>query len=65
MDHSVKIIKELMQEDHRIKLIKNTENRGTLYSKTRGIFNKIQTAEDKRKQYIVLNRAKIMVLCMR
>ena len=39
MDHSVKIIKELMQEDHRIKLIKNTENRGTLYSKTRGILN--------------------------
>ena len=39
MDHSVKIIKDLMQEDHRIKLIKNTENRGTLYSKTRGILN--------------------------
>ena len=39
MDHSVKIMKELMQENHRIKLIKNTENRVTLYSKTRGILN--------------------------
>ena len=39
MDNSIKVIKELMKEDNRIKLIRNIENRGTLYSKTRGILN--------------------------
>ena len=38
-DKSIKVIKELMKEDDRIKLIRNIENRGTLYSKTRGILN--------------------------
>ena len=39
MDNSIKVIKELMKEDDRIKLIRNFENRGTLYSKARGILN--------------------------
>ena len=39
MDNSIKVIKELMKEDDRIKLIRNIENRGTLYSKARGILN--------------------------
>ena len=39
MDNSIKIIKELMKEDDWIKLISNFENRGTLYSKRRGILN--------------------------
>ena len=37
LDNSVGLIKELMKEDKRIILITNTENRGTLYSKTKGI----------------------------
>ena len=33
------IIKELMEEDKRIKLISNGINRGTLYTKTKGTLN--------------------------
>ena len=39
LDNSVKIINELMKEDPRIKLIKNYINRGTLYTKTKGVLN--------------------------
>ena len=39
MDNTVKIVKELMEEDRRIKLISNDINRGTLYTKTRGVLN--------------------------
>ena len=38
-DNSIEIINELMREDQRIKLIKNNINRGTLYSKTKGVLN--------------------------
>ena len=38
-DNSVKVIKELMEEDKRIKLITNGINRGTLYTKARGVLN--------------------------
>ena len=37
MDDTIRIIKQLMEEDKRIKFIKNSKNRGTLYSKTRGV----------------------------
>ena len=36
-DNSVLIIKKLMKEDPRIILLENTENRGTLYSKSKGV----------------------------
>ena len=39
MDNTVKVVKELMEEDRRIKLISNGINRGTLYTKTRGVLN--------------------------
>ena len=39
MDNSVEIIKELMKEDRRIKLLLNIINRGTLYTKTNGVLN--------------------------
>lgn len=39
MDNSVKIIKELMKGDKRIKLIENFKNRGALYTKIRGILS--------------------------
>ena len=38
-DESVKIIKELMIEDPRIVLLQNSENKGILYSKTKGVLN--------------------------
>ena len=38
-DNTVKVVKELMEEDPRIKLISNGINRGTLYTKTRGVLN--------------------------
>ena len=39
MDNTVKVTKELMEEDRRIKLISNGINRGTLYTKTKGVLN--------------------------
>ena len=39
LDNSVKVVEELMKEDPRIILIKNGINRGTLYTKTRGVLN--------------------------
>ena len=39
MDNSVEVIKELMKEDRRIKLLSNIINRGTLYTKTNGVLN--------------------------
>ena len=39
MDNTVKIVNDLMEEDNRIKLISNGINRGTLYTKTRGVLN--------------------------
>ena len=36
-DNSIKVIKELMEEDSRIILLTNKENRGTLYTKTKGV----------------------------
>lgn len=36
-DNSIQIIKELMKEDPRIILLTNEENKGTLYTKTRGV----------------------------
>ena len=38
-DDSIDIINELMDEDKRIKLIKNKKNRGTLYSRSIGVLN--------------------------
>ena len=37
IDNSEEVIKELMKEDRRIKLLSNYINRGTLYTKTRGV----------------------------
>lgn len=37
MDKSVEVVKELMKEDKRIKLLSNHINRGTLYTKTLGV----------------------------
>ena len=39
MDNSIKVINELMEEDPRIKLIKNNRNSGALYTKTKGVLN--------------------------
>ena len=39
MDKSVEVVKKLMNEDRRIKLLTNGINRGTLYTKTRGVLN--------------------------
>ena len=36
-DNTVLMIKELMKEDPRIILLENTDNRGTLYSKSKGV----------------------------
>ena len=36
-DNSIQMIKELMKDDPRIILLKNKENKGTLYTKTRGV----------------------------
>lgn len=38
-DNSDNVIKELTKEDERIISIKNKRNRGTLYSKTKGVIN--------------------------
>ena len=39
MDNTVEVAKELMKEDRRIKLLINDINRGTLYTKTKGVLN--------------------------
>ena len=39
MDNSVELIKELMAKDPRISLYQNTENRGILYTKAKGVLN--------------------------
>ena len=39
MDNTVKVVKELMKEDRRIKLLSNCINRGTLFTKTNGVLN--------------------------
>ena len=39
MDNTKKVVEELMEEDKRIKLLSNGINRGTLYTKTRGVLN--------------------------
>ena len=39
MDNSIEVIKELMEEDRRIKFLCNGVNRGTLYTKTKGVLN--------------------------
>ena len=39
MDNTVKAVNILMEEDKRIKLISNVINRGTLYTKTKGVLN--------------------------
>ena len=39
IDNSIEVIKELMKEDKRIKLLSNSFNRGTLYTKVRGVLN--------------------------
>ena len=38
-DNSVSLIKELMKEDPRIIFLQNYENKGALYTKTRGVLN--------------------------
>ena len=38
-DDSVNLIKKLMEKDPRIILIQNKENKGTLYTKTKGVLN--------------------------
>jgi len=39
MDNTVKVVNELMEEDRRIKLLSNTINRGTLFTKSKGVLN--------------------------
>ena len=39
MDNTVKVIKDLMEEDRRIKLLSNEINRGTLFTKSKGVLN--------------------------
>ena len=39
MDNTVKLIKDLMEEDRRIKLLSNEINRGTLFTKSKGVLN--------------------------
>ena len=39
LDNSIKIIKEVMEEDKRIRLINNTKNMGILYSRCIGVLN--------------------------
>ena len=39
MNNNIKVINELMKEDHRIKLIKKYRNGGTLYTKTKSVLN--------------------------
>ena len=39
MDNTVEVAKELMKEDRRIKLLLNGMNRGTLYTKAKGVLN--------------------------
>lgn len=39
LDKSVEVVKRLMKEDSRIKLLSNVVNRGTLYTKTKGVLN--------------------------
>ena len=36
-DNTIQLIKELMKDDPRIKLISNNKNKGTLYTKTKGV----------------------------
>lgn len=38
-DNSENVVKELMEKEHRITLYSNEENKGALYSKTRGVLN--------------------------
>lgn len=38
-DNSVKLARELMKEDPRIILLQNNENKGALYTKTKGVLN--------------------------
>ena len=38
-DNTIEVVKELQEEDCRIKLIKNKENRGTLYTRSIGALN--------------------------
>lgn len=38
-DNSINLIKSLMKEDHRIIFLNNKENKGSLYTKIKGIFN--------------------------
>ena len=39
MDNTIHVVKELMEEDRRIKLLSNSINRGTLFTKTKGVLN--------------------------
>ena len=39
MDNTVKVVKDLMEEDRRIKLLSNKINRGTLFTKSKGVLN--------------------------
>ena len=36
-DNSIQVVKDLMKDDPRIKLLTNKENKGTLYTKTKGV----------------------------
>ena len=38
-DNSIEVVKDLMKDDPRIKLLTNKENKGTLYTKTKGVKN--------------------------
>ena len=38
-DNTIKLIKEFMEKDKRIKFYQNKENKGTLYTKTKGILH--------------------------
>jgi len=39
MDNTINVVKELMEEDRRIVFLANIINRGTLFTKTRGVLN--------------------------
>ena len=39
IDNTINVVKELMEKDPRIVLFQNEENKGTLYTKTKGVLN--------------------------
>ena len=46
MDNTAKVVKDLMEENRRIKLLSNKINRGTLFTKSKSFLNP-------KRQYII------------